>query len=76
MKIRELASGINIIISNEESQLLDQIQEHQGMVLKKDLDQRQQVVAGNLVNRDVLTRARKDGKICYVIPDPSAIWRI
>jgi hypothetical protein len=65
-----------VIVSNEEHQLLDQIQEHKGMMFKKDLDLRQQVVAGNLVNRDVLTRARKDGKICYVLPDPSNVWRI
>lgn len=76
MKIIELSTGINIIVNNEESQLLSHIQDHKGCVWKKDLEERQQVVASNLVNRDVLTRARKDGKICYILPDPSNVWRI
>lgn len=76
MKIIELATGINVVISNEESLLLTTIQEHNGIIQKKMLDARQQVVAANLVNRDVLTRARQDGKICYTIIDPKSVWRI
>lgn len=76
MKIIELATGINVVISNEENLLLKTIEENNGQILKKNLDIRQQVVAANLVNRDVLTRARKDGKICYVIRDLSSVWRI
>lgn len=76
MKIIELATGVNIVISNEESLLLMTIKDNNGMIHKKQLDERQQLVAANLVKRDVLTRAKKDGKICYMIQDLSNVWRI
>ena len=75
MKVISLPSGINTIVSNEEQQLMELLQQHKGRMLKSKLDERQRQIAVDLVKRDVLTRAREDGKIIYCLP-PNDIWRI
>lgn len=75
MRILELPSGVRCIISNEEAVLLDQIHTAGGEILKRDLDERSQQVATQLTQRDVLTRARVQGKLMYKLPHTD-IWRI
>lgn len=76
MKYIHLASGIGTVISNEESILLDQLSKAEGGLARNDLDERQQIVAVNLVKKDVLTRVKRDGTIYYQVPNTAHIWRI
>ena len=76
MKFFDLPSGFGILISNEESVLIDKIKQNQGSMAKKSLDTREQMVAAGLVAKDVLTRTRRDGKLYYTIAAVDQIWRI
>jgi hypothetical protein len=64
MKIVELLNSIRIPITNEEESILSRFNESE-VVLKSDLDPREQLLANSLVNKDVLTRKNADGKIKY-----------
>jgi hypothetical protein len=64
MRIVELLNNITLPITNEESELLDQI-EGRTELFKADLDPRQQILANNLVNKDVLYRIQENGRIIY-----------
>lgn len=75
MKFVSLPSGFNTLISNEESLLLDQISQT-GQVSRSELNEREQVVANNLVKKDVLTRRKIDGKLYYSTANMQDIWRI
>lgn len=64
MKIVELLNKVQLPITNEESDLLSQFGNDE-MVPRSELNERQQVVANHLVNKDVLLRRNQDGKIFY-----------
>lgn len=64
MKIVELLNNIALVINNEEADLLREFEETRE-VFKTDLDPRQQVIANQLVNKDVLYRLRENGRIIY-----------
>lgn len=77
MRELDLLSGMRTFISNEEHLLLDKLRALEGhQILKNALDEREQLVANRLVHKDVLTRIKKDGKLCYVLLDAASIWRI
>jgi hypothetical protein len=62
MKISELTSGVNIALTNEEADLLKKIDSN---ILRKDLSDREQVIANNLVIKGLLTRKKIDGKTTF-----------
>lgn len=64
MRIVELLNNITLPITNEEANLLDRFNETP-VLYKSKLDEREQHIANNLVNKDVLLRLREDGKIAY-----------
>ena len=64
MRIVELLNKINLPIDNEEADLLREFDD-QSEVHKADLDPRQQHIANQLVNKDVLRRIRENGRITY-----------
>ena len=64
MRIVELLNKINLPINNEEADLLREFDD-QSEVHKADLDPRQQHIANQLVNKDVLRRIRENGRITY-----------
>jgi hypothetical protein len=64
MKIVELLNSIRIPITNEEESILSRFDEGE-IVLKSDLEPREQLMANSLVNKDILTRKTVDGKIQY-----------
>jgi hypothetical protein len=80
MRIHELLNGLRTPLSNEESRLVKKIknhcEEHDEPFFRATLDEREQEVAKNLVSRGVLTRTKKDGKICYKVCSASSVWRI
>ena len=52
MKIVELVKGLDIALTNEETELLGKL--HEGSVSRNKLDEREVVVANNMVIKDVL----------------------
>jgi len=65
MKIVELLNSLQLPITNEEADVLGKISEG-GKILKSELDPREQLIANNLVSKDVLLRKKNDeGKITY-----------
>ena len=64
MKIVELLNKVQLPLTNEEAELLAKFEEGVA-VFKSELNERQQVVANQLVNKDVLLRRNQDGKVTY-----------
>lgn len=64
MKIVELFNKLQLPITNEESDLLNKFS-NENTIYKTELDERQQLLANQLVNKDVLTRRIQDGKVLY-----------
>jgi hypothetical protein len=64
MKIVEVTRGLLLPITNEETDLLSKF--HEGnSVSRKDLNEREIVIANNLVTKDVLARINNDGRVTY-----------
>ena len=64
MKIVELINRIQIPITNEENELLTQFEGSES-IYKTSLSERQQLLANQLVNKDILTRRIQDGKVLF-----------
>lgn len=64
MKIVELVNHIRVPITNEESDLLGKFHDEE-LVEKSKLSLREQQIANQLVNKDILLRKNQDGKITY-----------
>lgn len=66
MKIIELLTGIRTPLTNEEASILQMFIESD-VIIKADLDPREQLLANNLVTKDVLKRTKNsEGKITFV----------
>ena len=66
MRFLEFKNGIQTYVTEEEQTLLDRIKE-QGQVGKKDLNEREQVVAHKLAQKNILIRHKQDETINYKI---------
>lgn len=62
MKIIELVNYIQLPVTNEEADVLSKFQEN-AVILKSDLDPREQVLASQLVNKGALIRKNNNGQI-------------
>ena len=62
MKIVELLNHVAIALNNEEADVLAQF-ESKERIAKRDLNEREIVVANQLVNKDILLRRKYNGKI-------------
>lgn len=63
MKIKELLSGIQVPITNEEAEVYEKLGES---ILKSELTEREQLLANNLVTKDLVSRRKNaDGKIIF-----------
>lgn len=65
MKIVELTKNINVAITNEEADLLNQFDEDTPVMAKGNMNERQQFMANQLVNKDLLIRQNENGRITY-----------
>ena len=66
MKIVELLNNIQVPLTNEEWEVLSKFNDIK-IKLKEELDSREQLLANNLVKKDVLTRKKDaDGKLAYI----------
>jgi hypothetical protein len=66
MRFLEFAHGPSIVITNEEQDLLKIISNHT-TVNKKQLSERQRVIADQLVNKNLIIRKVLDDEINYKI---------
>lgn len=64
MKIVELTNKLLLPITNEEQELLEQFVDDIP-VAKSQFNEREQLLANQLTNKDVLLRTNQDGKIYY-----------
>lgn len=67
--------GYQILISNEHSELLDKF-EKTPLILKRQLSEREQVLALELTHKGILTRCKHENKLAYCKPDIKQVWRI
>ena len=65
MKIVEFTNGIQLPITNEESDVLAHFENTETVIVKTALTEREQVIANQLVNKGVLYRRNQDGQIQY-----------
>lgn len=65
MKIVEFMGGVQMSITNEESDILAKFDDLDHTISKTALTEREQVIANQLVNKGVLVRKNQDGKIRY-----------
>ena len=64
MKILELTNKILLPITNEEQEVLEQFVDDIS-IAKNQFNEREQLLANSLTNKDVLLRTNQDGKIHY-----------
>ena len=65
MKIIEVTQHLSVAITNEEADILAQFDEDTPVVAKSELNERQQLIANQLVNKDLLQRKNENGRIIY-----------
>ena len=65
MKIIEVTKHFNVAITNEEAEVLSRFDEDTPVVAKSEFTDRQQLMANQLVNKDILLRKNENGRIIY-----------
>jgi hypothetical protein len=65
MKIIEVTENLSMVITNEEADVLSLFDEETPVMAKSDLSERQQLIANQLVNKDLLQRKNENGRIIY-----------
>jgi len=65
MKIVEVTKQLQVAITNEEADVLLQFDDETPVIAKGELNERQQYLANQLVNKNLLTRKHEDGRIIY-----------
>ena len=64
MKIVEITQGLQLQITNEESDVLGRFTDN-SPVDKTEFNERETYIANQLVNKNVLLRKNQDGKVLY-----------
>lgn len=65
MKIVEVTNQISVSLTNEEADLYNRFDEESPVMAKHELNDRERLIANQLVNKDVLLRKNQDGQIIY-----------
>ena len=65
MKIVEVTKQLQVAITNEEADVLLQFDEDTPVVARGDLNDRQQIIANQLVNKNLLLRIKETGRTIY-----------
>lgn len=74
MRYFEIQSGIRLPASNEETELIEKVQEN-GHILNEDLNIREQEVARKLVSRGLLERKFIDHKMVFSFNGLDELYR-
>jgi hypothetical protein len=64
MKIVELINHVQIALNNEQADLLGRFQ-HESTISKNSLNEREQLIANQLTQQDILLRRNENGQITY-----------
>lgn len=64
MKIVELINHVQIALNNEQADLLGRFQ-HESNISKNALSEREQLIANQLTQQDILLRRNENGQITY-----------
>ena len=72
MRYHEIASGLQVPLSCEEQELIDQ---HGKTMAKDSLDEREREVARLMVSRGVLDQYPHDDQVYYHLSSVNDIWR-
>mgnify|MGYP003636264175 FL=1 len=64
MRFTEFKKGISVAITNEEQEILEKIRD-QGDISKKKLSEREQVIANQLVVKNMVVRKKINDDITY-----------
>lgn len=64
MKIKELMPGLNVYVNNEEADFLRKFEDTPEMQ-KMHIDDRQLVLANQLVNKGLLKRIKQNGRLIF-----------
>ena len=75
MKFMEITGGLMVPVSNEEMLVMERVKGHGDPLPKRQLNEREQELARQLVFRGVLDRAQIDGKLCYIYNDIEYVER-
>jgi len=65
VKIVEVTNQISVSLTNEEADLYNRFDEESPVMAKHELNDRERLIANQLVNKDVLLRKNQDGQIIY-----------
>lgn len=65
MKIVEVTKQLQVAITNEEADVMLQFDEDTPIVARGDLNDRQQLIANQLVNKNLLLRIKENGRTIY-----------
>ena len=66
MKIVEITHrNLTVAITNEEAEVLDLFDDQSPVIARNELDERQIILANQLVNKDILIRRNENGHIIY-----------
>lgn len=69
MKIIELIKQpLSVYVNNEEAEFLNLFDDVNPQWLKRELNDRQLLIANQLVNKNLLKRIKEDGRIIYKRP--------
>jgi hypothetical protein len=64
MKIVELLNNVQLALNNEQADLLGRFQ-HESQIEKNTLSEREQIIASQLAEQEVLLRRNENGQITY-----------
>ena len=66
MKIIEVTAQLRVAITNEEAEILAKFDESTPVLVRRDLNERETVLANQLVNKNILSRKKDEqGRINY-----------
>ena len=65
MKIIEVTGNLKLAITNEEADMLAKFDDETPTKIKSELNEREQHIVNQLVNKDVLLRKNENGQIIY-----------
>lgn len=65
MKIVEVTKQLQVAITNEEADVLLQFDQNTPVMAKGDLNDREQMMANQLVNKNLLLRIKENGRTIY-----------
>ena len=68
MKYHEIKDGVPIVVWNEEAEIKNRISNSkEGSIASEKLNEREELMAFNMLRKGLLTRTSKSGKVYYKI---------